>query len=153
MKIKSDEISRQIIREQIQKGLAQKGSTFDEVLKKTQETIDSVKTTNTAAHSVSSTASVHPLQGVTPLTQETAPVLEQVERLLDVLEEYQQRLGSPNITPDALQTIVTTMEEQNRGLAAILVDLPDGDNLKELLNRVLVASVVEVEKFKRGDYS
>ena len=49
--------------------------------------------------------------------------------------------------------LIDRMEEHNKTLASILVTLPDGDALKDILNRVLITSVVEVEKFRRGDYS
>lgn len=151
MKIKSDEISRQIIREQIQKGLGQKGPKFDEVLQKTIESAETAAQKTQAARSVTG---IQPAAAATPIPeQQQGPVLERIEQLLDTLEGYQRSLGSPNIASDTLQTVVARMEEHNRDLAVILVGLPDGDNLKELLNRVLVTSVVEVEKFKRGDYS
>ncbi|MBP1731837.1 MAG: hypothetical protein H6Q55_2266 [Deltaproteobacteria bacterium] len=149
MKIKSDEISRQMIREQIQKGLGQKGAKFDEVL---QKTIDSAETAAQKTQAARTVTDIQPAAAPIPEEQQ-GPVLERIEQLLDTLEEYQRSLGSPNIASDALQTIVARMEGHNRDLAVILVGLPDGDNLKELLNRVLVTSVVEVEKFKRGDYS
>jgi hypothetical protein len=154
MKIKSDEISRQIIKEQIHKGIGQKGARFDEVLQKTQKTIESVETTTQKTQTVRAATGIHPLQATIAIPEEQqGPVLERIEQLLDALEEYQRSLGSPNIASDTLQTVVARMEDHNRDLAVVMVGLPDGDNLKELLNRVLVASVVEVEKFKRGDYS
>lgn len=154
MKIKPDEISRQIIKDQIQKGVTEKGAKFDEVLRKTQKTIEGTQTPAREAQVVRATTGVQPLQATAPLAEEQqGPVLERIEQLLDTLEEYQRSLGSPNIASTALQTIVARMEEHNRDLAVVMVGLPDGDDLKELLNRVLVASVVEVEKFKRGDFA
>ncbi|MEO0249154.1 MAG: hypothetical protein ABIN58_06340 [candidate division WOR-3 bacterium] len=149
MKIKSDEVSRQIIREQIQKGLGQKGAKFDEVLQQTMQTTEAAAR---KAESSQAASDIQPSSGIIP-DERQKPILDRIEQLLDTLEEYQRSLGTSNISSDALQTIVARMEEHNRDLAVILVGLPDGDNLKELLNRVLVTSVVEVEKFKRGDYS
>ncbi len=85
--------------------------------------------------------------------QQHGPVLRRVEQLLDTLEEYQRNLGNASTSADSLVPLIGRMEEQNKSLAAVLVTLPDGDDLKEILNRVLITSVVEVEKFKRGDYS
>jgi hypothetical protein len=44
------------------------------------------------------------------------------------------------------------MEMENQELIPMMESLPDGDGLKDILNRLLVSSTVEVIKFNRGDY-
>jgi hypothetical protein len=150
MKIKTDEPSR-IITEQIGKKPRQKEATkFDEIL---QRTIESKEIRAQKGAGLQAVASLQDIQGAGLVEEQQGPILERVEQLLDTIEEYQRDLGSASIPPESLKPLISRMEDHNKALAAVLVSLPDGDNLKDILNRVLITSVVEVEKFKRGDYS
>ena len=150
MKIKTNDLSR-VITEQVKKSLKQGEVTkFDEILQR------SIKSAKTQAQKGTDAQAVVGIQGVQApgiVEEQQGPILERVEQLLDTLEEYQQNLGSTSIPPEELKPLVNRMEDHNKALAAVLVTLPDGDTLKDILNRVLITSVVEVEKFKRGDYS
>ena len=150
MKIKTDEPSR-VITEQVGKRPKQKEATkFGEIL---QRTIESTKTKAQKGADAQAVASLQGVQAPGIIEEQHGPILERVEQLLDTLEEYQQNLGSASIPSESLKPLIGRMEEHNKALAAVLVTLPDGDNLKDILNRVLITAVVEVEKFKRGDYS
>ncbi len=150
MKIKTDELSH-LITEQVGKRPKQKEATkFGEILQKTIESTEPQTQKGTGAQAV---ASVQGVQAPGTVEEQQGPILERVEQLLDTLEEYQQNLGSASIPSESLKPLINRMEDHNKALAAVLVTLPDGDNLKDVLNRVLITSVVEVEKFKRGDYS
>jgi hypothetical protein len=150
MKIKTDELSR-LITEQVGKKPKQKEATkFGEILQRTIESTETQTQKGTGAQAV---ASVQGVQGPGTVEEQQGPILERVEQLLDTLEEYQRNLGSASIPSESLKPLINRMEDHNKALAAVLVTLPDGDNLKDVLNRVLITSVVEVEKFKRGDYS
>ena len=150
MKIKTDEPSR-VISEQVGKRPKQKEATkFGEIL---QRTIESSKTQAQKGAGLQAVASLQGVQAPGVIEEQQGPILERVEQLLDTLEEYQQNLGSASIPSESLKPLISRMEDHNKALAAVLVTLPDDDNLKDILNRVLITSVVEVEKFKRGDYS
>ncbi len=173
MKIKTDEPSR-IAREQAAKRPKRdEAGKFGELF---QQTVDRAKVevrNGTAAEAAAiqnitkdlatggtiatagpgSTAAASSIGSVESIDEQQRPILERVEKLLDTLEEYQRNLGDTKTPTESLQALVNHMEEQNQSLAAVLVTLPDGDTLKDILNRVLITSVVEVEKFKRGDYS
>ncbi len=150
MKIKTDVPSR-IVTEQVGKRPKQKEATkFGEIL---QRTIESTETQTQKGAGAQAVAGLQGIQASGVIEEQRAPVLERVEQLLDTLEEYQRNLGSASIPAESLMPLVSRMEDHNKALAAVLVTLPDGDNLKDVLNRVLITSVVEVEKFKRGDYS
>ncbi len=151
MKIKTDEPSR-IITEQMQKASRPKeAAKFNDILQRTIEAAGAQQAQKNAG--VQAVSAPQNIQTIGPVGEEQGPVLERVEQLLDTLEEYQHNLGRASITPDELRPFVNRMEEQHKALAAVLVTLPDGDNLKDILNRVLITSVVEVEKFRRGDCS
>ena len=152
MKIKTDELSH-VIREQAQKGAKQKEVTkFGEILHRTMESTEARLQKGTGTQAAVGVQGVQ-APGVGAVEEEQGPILERVEQLLDTLEEYQRSLGSASTSAEAFKPLVDRMEEHNKALAAVLVTLPDGDALKDILNRVLITSVVEVEKFKRGDYS
>ncbi len=150
MKIKTDELSR-LITEQLGKRPKQKEATkFGEILQRTIESTETQAQRGTGAQTV---ASVQGVQAPGTVEEQQGPILERIEQLLDTLEEYQRNLGSASIPSESLKPLINRMEDHNKALAAVLVTLPDGDNLKDVLNRALITSVVEVEKFKRGDYS
>jgi len=150
MKIKTDDLSR-VITEQVKKTPKQKDVTkFDEIL---QRSIKSAKTQVQKGTDAEAVAGVQGVQITSIAEEQQGPILEHVEQLLDTLEAYQQSLVSTSIPSEELKPLVNRMEDHNKALAAVLVTLPDGDSLKDILNRVLITSVVEVEKFKRGDYS
>ena len=150
MKIKTDDLSH-VTTGQVRKDTKQKEVTkFDEILKRS---IKSAKTQAQKGMDAQAVAGVQAVPTTGIVEEQQGPIIERVEHLLDTLEEYQQSLGSTSIPPEDLKPLVDRMEDHNKALAAVLVTLPDGDSLKDILNRVLVTSVVEVEKFKRGDYS
>ena len=155
MKIKTNDLSH-VIREQAQKGTKQKEATkFGEILQRTMDNTPAQAQKGAGARTAAGVQGVQTsgVGAIGAIEAEQGPILEHVEQLLDTLEEYQQHLGSVSSSSEALKPLVDRMEEHNKSLAAILLTLPDGDALKDILNRALITSVVEVEKFKRGDYS
>ncbi len=78
--------------------------------------------------------------------------LAQMDRFLTLLENYQKQMEDPRISLKQTATIVSQMEQQTQELLPILENLPEGDGIKDLLNRMLVTSTVETIKFNRGDY-
>ncbi len=157
MKIKTDELTRTIA-DQAQKGARQRDTKFDELLQKSigNQAEQQGPVTSASGSQVEAARVAAAIQGIRmdgiPEEQQ-GPILDRIERLLDTLEEYERNLRAPNTPGEVLVSLVDRMEEHNRGLASILVTLPAGDPLKDILNRVLITSVVEVEKFRRGDYS
>jgi hypothetical protein len=155
MKIKTNDLSH-VIREQAQKGTRQKEATkFGEILQRTMDHTPAQVQKGVGARTAAGVQGVQApgVGAIGAIEAEQGPILERVEQLLDTLEEYQQNLGSVSSSSDALKPLVDRMEEHNKSLAAVLLTLPDGDALKDILNRALITSVVEVEKFRRGDYS
>ena len=83
---------------------------------------------------------------------EGMPLFNRVERILDVFEEYQTKLGDPNVFLKDLSPIINRMEKETKNLLPILDTLPEGDEMKDILNRILIQSTVEILRFNRGDY-
>ena len=80
------------------------------------------------------------------------PIIDRTEKFLDILDEYHQKLGNPQFILKDIYPLINKMEAQNEGLISVLNSLPDGDELKDILNQVLITSSLEIIKFNRGDY-
>jgi hypothetical protein len=78
--------------------------------------------------------------------------IEKVEKYLDVLENYQKKLENQSVNLKEMYPLVTQMESEVENMLALLNSLPDEDGMKDILNRALVTSTVEVIKFNKGDY-
>ncbi len=83
---------------------------------------------------------------------ETSAV-DQVEDYLNLLSEYQEKLGNPDVTLKELSPLVKQMTQEEERLTSMLASLSDGDNLKGIVNEALVLSSLESIKFNRGDYN
>jgi hypothetical protein len=79
-------------------------------------------------------------------------IMDRVEKFLDILDEYHQKLGDPQFTLKDIYPLIDNMAAENEGLISSLNYLTDGDKLKEILNRTLITSSIEIIKFNRGDY-
>ena len=75
-----------------------------------------------------------------------------VERYLDLLDDYRQQLADPRVSLKGLDAMVREMEAGKDALAPALGSLPEGDGIKDILNRTLVTASLEIIKFRRGDY-
>ena len=83
---------------------------------------------------------------------EKDPIIGRTEKFLDILDEYRQKLGNPRFILKDIYPLINKMEVENEGLTPVLNSLPDGDELKDILNQILITSSLEIIKFKRGDY-
>jgi hypothetical protein len=101
---------------------------------------------------------VPPLDSLAKIAMEStnqasrADTVERINRFMDILESYQSGMEDAAATLKQVSPLVTQMEEEAQNLIPVLESLPAGDELKDILNRLLVASTVEVIKFNRGDY-
>lgn len=104
------------------------------------------------------TSALPPLQSlssvsfVVPTATERSQTVKNIDELLNVIESYQAKMNDPRVSLKEIYPLVQQMEKKTTELGPAAEALPDGDKLKEILNRVLVASTVEVIKFNRGDY-
>lgn len=149
MKIRPDEIAKATVNQQTRKTTKEPAERFSEILKRT---MDSPSVSKQAPATAQPSFTVSQIQLDAISTDDRSPVLDRIERVLDGLETYTTRLAETSVPASELEPLVAQLEAQNAELTAELQSLPDGDPLKDLLNRVLVTSVVEVEKFRRGDF-
>ncbi len=149
MKITLYEILNTVDSKKTSKSVNTTGQNFDDIL---QNQINS----NSAP--VSQTSSLPPMQSTSKNdfslinNFDKNRNVEYVEQFLDTLETYQKQLSNPSVSLQDLNTLVSQMEENITNVTPILDSLPDGNALKDLINRAVVTSTVEIIKFNRGDY-
>ncbi len=122
---------------------------FGTILKETIENSTKVETKDKKQPMVDS---IPQIQFPTVFLGEKTPIIGHVEKLLDILDEYQQKLGNPQFTLKEIYPLINDMEVKKDSLIPVLNSLPDGDGLKDILNQALITSSVEIIKFNRGDY-
>lgn len=79
-------------------------------------------------------------------------VAARLEGFLDLMEEYRGKLADPRVNLKGLDPLVRSLEQGRDALAPLTGSLPEGDGLKDILNRALVTTEVEIMRFRRGDY-
>jgi len=92
------------------------------------------------------------IQFNTFLFGEKIPMVDRVEKYLDLLDEYRRKLANPQVTLKDIYLLINEMEVEKQSLIPVLNSLPDGDGLKDILNQTLITSSLEIIKFNRGDY-
>ena len=94
------------------------------------------------------------IQSIPPLAMEgqsggQSPIIDQAERFLDILDEYQKKLGNPKVGLGEISPIVNEMAAHKESLTPVMESMADGDELKEILNRSLVTSSIEIYRFSK----
>ena len=120
-------------------GAAPPGGAFGEVLKQTLTQAAEAAAGAAAPARVQAAAAEHPAIG-------------RLEEFLDLLDGYRQKLGDPRVTLKGLDQLVRQMQAQAERLAPLGAGLPQGDGLRDVIQRTLVAASVEILRFRRGDY-
>ncbi|TSA55613.1 MAG: hypothetical protein D4R45_02040 [Planctomycetaceae bacterium] len=103
--------------------------------------------------------SLPPIDNISPTQFEIASLvddkrqnIEHVESFMNVLEDYQKQLENPAVNLKELAPFVNRLEKEVEKIMPFMNSLPDNDELKNVLNKAVIASTVEVIKFNRGDY-
>ena len=78
------------------------------------------------------------------------PIVEQTEKLLDILTDYQHMLGNPSIPLTSIHPVIEQIEMEKETLVHAISSLCDGDGLIDILNQVIILSSFEIIRFKGG---
>jgi len=149
MKITLCEISKSAGDQKIKKNETTTGNKFDQILH---------QTINKSSSSEDHKMTLPPLQNIASTrfdlisNMDKAQNIKRVEKFLDVLENYQNKLEDSAVTLKDMSHLVTHMKSEIENMLPFLNSLPDEDGMKDILNTALVTSTVEVMKFNRGDY-
>lgn len=74
------------------------------------------------------------------------------DQLLMLLESLQQNLSGPGLPLREAYASLKDIEDRADGLTPLLESLPEGDDFRDFLNRLVITASVEAIKFRRGDY-
>jgi hypothetical protein len=122
---------------------------FGDILK------DTVESRKPEAAGPAQTAIVRPLATIPPaayFSLEKQRVLDRVENLIDLLDQYRQQLSDPSLALKEVDPAVREINQARENLTPVLDSLPEDEELKNIVNRTLVTASLEVTKFYRGDY-
>jgi hypothetical protein len=122
---------------------------FDEFLEKAL-TPQSGQATSTGA--LPPLESLSSLNFAVPSGVDRTQTVNHIDEFLGIMESYQKQMADPKASLKDAYPFVQQMEKKAAELIPTLESLPEADKLKDILNRALVASTVEVIKFNRGDY-
>jgi hypothetical protein len=79
--------------------------------------------------------------------------LSVTESTISNLEAFGNALADKRFAVDQLEPFVSALEEETLALLDIKKQLPEGDPLAQLLEKVAAVSYVEANKYRRGDYN
>ena len=114
-----------------------------------------VEKTNSEVKGTRQTTFINPLNGVQMSASSTFDkqfVLERIENLIGLLDQYRQKLADPGVTLKNIDPIIKEINLETDKLSPAIDSLPQDGELKELMNQTLVTASLEVTKFYRGDY-
>ena len=74
------------------------------------------------------------------------------DQLLVLLESLQKNLSGPGLPLKEAYDSMKAIEDGADELTPLLESLPEGDDLRDFLNRLVITASVEAIKFRRGDY-
>jgi len=83
---------------------------------------------------------------------EEKEAVSKLEKFLDTLEEYSEKLHNTDFTPKDISRLISKIELEQEELGIMSESLADNNELKGMLNDALIRSTAEVIKFNRGDY-
>jgi hypothetical protein len=107
-----------------------------------------------------STAQPGPLQSLPPaggiagfiLSADKEDLVGRADQLLDLLETYQKKISGPGVPLQDAYISMKAIEDRADELAPFVENLPEGDDFRDFLNRLVITASVEALKFRRGDY-
>lgn len=146
----TNEILNSVYAEKAQKSKEPQAKEFGKILEETIKTSSKIDTGARRSPMVNSIPEIR----LDPFSvSKKTTIIERTERLLDILDEYRHKLSNPEVTLREIHPLIDKIDKQTERLTAQLDSLPEGDGLREILNRSLITSSLEVVRFNRGDYT
>jgi hypothetical protein len=148
----NDEISHNVLPDKQSRSTQNPAEDFGVILKEKIET-SAKPAWPQAAPFLNPIAPIHNLsisQPISPPDKEIA--IKRVENLLDLLDDYRQKLADPQVTLKEMDALVGRISGEKENLTATLSSMEEGEQLQDILNQTLVTASLEMMKFRRGDY-
>jgi len=79
-------------------------------------------------------------------------LLGRADQLLVLLESLQKNLSGPGLPFKEAYASMKAIEDRADELTPLLESLPEGNDFRDFLNRLVITASVEAIKFRRGDY-
>jgi len=79
-------------------------------------------------------------------------LLGRADQLLVLLESLQKNLSGPGLPLKEAYASMTAIDDRADELTHLLESLPEGNDFRDFLNRLVITASVEAIKFRRGDY-
>lgn len=117
-----------------------------------RQTVDATEVKGAEASSTHFISSVRPPQFAAESLPSVNMVVDQVQRLIDTMGDYQQQLMEKGATLKGIQGLVEQMESQRDALSAASDTLSDQTGLKTIVNQSLSLASMEIAKFNNGYY-
>jgi hypothetical protein len=150
MKIDGNNDLMRMIIKPVQKD-AKKGSTaFGEVLDDALKNPDACQTQNTISN-IGLGGAVKPI-GMDRLSFDR-PIVDQTEDLIELLADYQGKLGNPSVPLREIEPVMQQMDSLGRKLVPNADSLPGNHPLKEILAQTLITVSLELQRFNSGQYN
>jgi len=92
--------------------------------------------------------SFNPLLDVNSLS-----IPDRAENFLNLLDSYRDMLADPAVSLKEIGPVMEKLTAEKQRLQQIMGTLPAGDELRTILNELLVAASLEEVKFNKGDYN
>jgi len=147
MKITPENNINEILPKDIHKSEKTSDSTFENILNNKIEDLKVAKPGIEESLPVNKTAN---LLLIPPVEEKEA--ISRLEKFLDIMEEYSEKLNNPNFTPKDISPLISKIESEQRDLSVLAESFDKNNGLKGLLDAALIRSATEVIKFNRGDY-
>ncbi len=126
---------------------ATSGECFGDIL---QNAVSGV-TAATQAKTIQAIPPAGALTGFIPST-ERKQLVGRADQLLNLLESYQKKLETPGIPMREAYASMKAIEDRADELTPYIESLPEDDEFRDFLNRLVITASVEAIKFRRGDY-
>ena len=123
---------------------------FDAVFRQAVASTEIKVTETEATHFVSE---MRPAQFTAEPLPSTNRVVDQVQRLIDTMEVYQQKLIEKGAMLKEIQPLVQKMASQSESLGETLSAMGDQETLKSIVNQSLTLASMEIAKFNNGTYN
>lgn len=114
-----------------------------------QETVGAEKAAGagpaSVPHAIAAVALVDQPEGAARAVRQTGDIL-------DTLDTYRQLLTDPNANLRRIQPVVERLEQESGSLQTIMLNLPQGHALRQVMNDTLIQVSQEIARFHQGDY-
>ncbi len=123
---------------------------FDAIFR---QTVDSTKVTRPKTESAPFLCDIRPAQFSTESLPSETMLVERVQRLIDTMGAYQQKLIDSGATLKTIQSLVRQMAAENESLGAASTAVQGPKRLQTIVDQSMTLASMEIAKFNSGYYN